>query len=218
MASINDPLSMEIQKELDELNLDLNQSVPSLSENNVLIATWNLRKFGGLTEEWTDKPKMSPKRNLHALRCIIEIIKRFDIIAIQEVTGNLKCLRDSMRLLGDNWSFLMTDETKGSKGNKERLAFVFNNTRVKLSGLACEIVIPDEELEKGDIKKGALTRQFARTPYAVSFKTKDKTFVLLTLHILYGRPEDRTRLKIRAWHVVTTSLQRRGLAACPVGL
>ena len=192
MASINDPLSVVIQKELDDLNIDLNQNVPARSDNNILIATWNLRKFGNLTEEWTDKPKMSPRRNLHALRCIIEILKRFDIIAVQEVTGNLKCLRDTMRVLGDNWSFLMTDETKGLKGGYERLAFIFNNTRVKLSGLACEIVIPDEELGKRNIEYGALTRQFARTPYAVSFKAKDRTFVLLTLHVLFGQPEERT--------------------------
>jgi endonuclease/exonuclease/phosphatase family metal-dependent hydrolase len=192
MASINDTPNQSIQKELIDLNLDLDQKLPLTASDKVLIATWNLRKFGKLTEEWVDIPNTSPKRNLHALRCIIEILKRFDIIAVQEVTGNLKCLRDTMRFLGDGWSFLMTDETKGTKGNKERLAFIFNNSRVKLSGLACEIVIPDEELDKGSIKNDALTRQFARTPYAVSFKAKDKTFVLLTLHVLFGvKPEDR---------------------------
>lgn len=192
MASILDVPSITIQNELAALNADLDLTIPTKTNDNLLIATWNLRKFGNLTEEWVDKPNMSPKRNLHALSCIIEILKRFDIIAVQEVTGNLKCLRDTMRLLGDNWSFLMTDETKGSKGNKERLAFIFNNTKAKLSGLACEIVIPDEELAKGTIKADALTRQFARTPYAVSFKVKNKTFVLLTLHVLFGdHPEDR---------------------------
>lgn len=78
----------------------------------------------------------------------------------------------------------MTDVTKGGPGNSERLAFIFNTKRVKLSGLACEIVIPREQLQ--NIKPDALDRQFARTPYAVGFKRKDKTFVLLTLHVLYG--------------------------------
>lgn len=202
MAGINDVVSSGIQSELNDLNADLDQIIPSEKVDNVLIATWNLRKFGKLTEEWVDVPNMSPKRNLHALRCIIEIIKRFDIIAVQEVTGNLKCLRDTMRFLGDDWSFLMTDETKGTKGNRERLAFIFRNSRVKLSGLACEIVIPDEELDARPIKPDALTRQFARTPYAVSFKAKDKTFVLLTLHVLFGdNPEQRKPelLAIAAW-------------------
>jgi endonuclease/exonuclease/phosphatase family metal-dependent hydrolase len=202
MASINDIVSPAIQSELNDLNLDLDQVIPANKADNLLIATWNLRRFGKLTQEWVDVPDMSPKRNLHALRCIIEIIKRFDIIAVQEVTGNLKCLRDTMRYLGDDWSFLMTDETKGPSGNHERLAFIFKNSRVKLSGLACEIVIPDEELDTRPIKPDALTRQFARTPYAVSFKAKDKTFVLLTLHVLFGKkPKDRKPelLEIAGW-------------------
>ncbi|SMO39538.1 hypothetical protein SAMN06265379_101511 [Saccharicrinis carchari] len=87
-------------------------------------------------------------------------------------------------MLGDDWSFIMTDVTKGDRGNGERLAFIFNTTRVKLSGLACEIVVPRKQLE--DIGIDALDRQFARTPYAVGFRAKNKTFVLLTLHVLYG--------------------------------
>ena len=36
--------------------------------------------------------------------------------------------------------------------------------------------------------ENALEKQFARTPYAVGFKANDKTFVLLTLHVLYVVP------------------------------
>ena len=79
----------------------------------------------------------------------------------------------------------MTDVTKGGPGNGERLAVIFNNQKVKLSGLACEIVIPGEQL-KNNIQPDALDRQFARTPYAVGFRFKNKTFVLLTLHVIYG--------------------------------
>lgn len=167
------------------LNIDLDKSIPKKTSKNLLIATWNIREFGDLTEEWSAKNNAVPKRDLESLLCIIEIIKRFDIIAIQEVQDNIKCLRDTMNTLGDNWSFLMTDVTKGDKGGGERLAFIFNNKKVKLSGLACEIVIPEEQLKK-EISPDALDTQFARTPYAVSFKVKDKTFVLLTLHVIYG--------------------------------
>jgi len=63
-----------------------------------LIATWNLRHFGELTEKWKAAEKDSPKRDLHELLCIIEVIRRFDIIAVQEVKGNIKCLRDTMKM------------------------------------------------------------------------------------------------------------------------
>jgi hypothetical protein len=78
---------------------------------------------------------MTPKRDAHSLLCIVEIIKRFDIIAVQEVRGNFKGLRETMHLLGSDWSFLMTDVTAGSKGNNERLAFIFDNRKVSYQDL-----------------------------------------------------------------------------------
>ena len=188
MAKITDIPSQAIQDELRDLRHDLDHALPVRSADNLLIATWNIRSFGNLTAKWEAGEDDSPKRDLESLLCIIEIIKSFDIIAVQEVKGDIKCLRDTMRMLGPDWSFIMTDVTRGDSGNGERLAFIFNTTRVKLSGLACEIVVPDEQLKKG-LDTGALNRQFARTPYGVSFKVKDKTFVLLTLHVLYGDNE-----------------------------
>jgi endonuclease/exonuclease/phosphatase family metal-dependent hydrolase len=180
-----------LKKELEELAKALDKKIPPKTpDRNVLIATWNLRAFGDLTEKWETSEKDTPKRNLHALRCIVDIVSRFDIIAIQEVGDNLKCLRHMMKALGSNWMFILTDVTKGKQGNNERLAFVFDNRKVKLSGLACEIVLSDEQLkeDKPDSMKG----QFARTPYAVSFFSAGRTFILCTLHIKYGKTsEDR---------------------------
>jgi exonuclease III len=95
-----------------------------------------------------------------------------------------------MKYLGESWSFMMTDITLGDAGNDERMAFVFDSSRVKPSGLACELVVPPEWLT--EIPENALRRQFARTPYAVSFKAGKTTFILVTLHVDYGdSTEDR---------------------------
>jgi hypothetical protein len=37
---------------------------PKTLDRNLLIATWNIRHFGGVTEKWTTDPEDSPKRNL----------------------------------------------------------------------------------------------------------------------------------------------------------
>ena len=37
----------------------------------------------------------------------------------------------------------------------------------------------------------ALRRQFARTPYAVSFLSAERTFILVTLHVIYGEDADQ---------------------------
>ena len=60
---------------------------------------------------------------------------------------SLQALRELLRVLGGDWGLLLTDGTKGQPGNNERLGFVFDTRRVKPSGLAAELVIPDEELE-----------------------------------------------------------------------
>ncbi len=193
MPKVTDVPPAEIQQELLLLATDLNECIPPKKlDQNVLICTWNIRAFGGLTEAWEAADNQSPKRDLHAIRCIAEILKRFDIVAVQEVKGELKALRHTLKLLGPHWSFLMTDVTKGNAGNGERLAFLFDTRKVKLSGLACEIVIPDDVLKANEaIGNNALERQFARTPYAVSFLVDGKTFVLLTLHVLFDTPSNR---------------------------
>jgi len=114
------------------------------------------------------------------------VISRFDVVAVQEVRGNLRALRHALKLLGPNWGLILTDVTAGPQGNDERLAFVYDTRRVRPSGLACELVLPE------DGAAGAGVRQFARTPYAVSFLAGTSTFILVTLHVRYGEaPAER---------------------------
>src|SRR3954470_9994178 len=94
MPGVTDPPPEEIATELAELQAALDKDVPAKAlDQNLLIATWNLRAFGGLTEKWESGPGDTPKRDLHALLCIAKILARFDVIAVQEVRDNLKALR-----------------------------------------------------------------------------------------------------------------------------
>lgn len=184
-ASIYDVPPPDVQVDLARLASALDASVPPKHlDRNLLIATWNIRSFGSLTRKWLAGDKDSPKRDLRGLAAIKTIVSRFDVIAIQEVVGDLRALRDLIKALGSDWSFLMTDVTRGSSGNNERIAFVFDTRRVQLSGLAAELVVPPEAL--GAIAPDALQRQFARTPYAVSFRAGAQTFILVSLHVNYG--------------------------------
>lgn len=192
MPKITETPPEAIIQEIALLNSNLDALIPAKKlDQNILIASWNIRAFGGLTEKWESADTDSPKRDLHALLAIANIIKRFDIIAVQEVKGNLKAFRHMLKLLGDHWSFILTDVSAGDEGNDERLAFLFDSRKVKLSGLACELVVPNQQVNA--IEEGAFKRQFVRTPYAVGFKVGNKSFVLVTLHVIYGdSAADRT--------------------------
>ncbi|MFV0571470.1 MAG: endonuclease/exonuclease/phosphatase family protein [Xanthomarina gelatinilytica] len=186
MPTIFDIPPQEVQQNLELLMQDLDAKIPSKKlDKNLLIASWNIRAFGNLTRKWDSDDDDSPKRDLHSILCIAEIIKRFDIIAIQEVKANIRALRDTLKVLGNNWSLILTDVNKGDSGNGERMAYLFDIRRVQMSGLAGELVVPNEWIKTAS--QEALTEQFVRTPYAVSFKSNDQTFILVTLHILYGK-------------------------------
>lgn len=179
-ANVPNPIRSEMETLRQKLDLD----VPAKRDvsRNLLIATWNIKAFSSLTEKWLAGDDDSPKRDYRGLWAITEIISRFDVIALQEIKGDLKALRTMMKTLGSDWQFLMTDVTRGDAGNSERMGFIFDSRRVQLSGLAGELVIPED----GVIGSGALQRQFARTPYAVSFIAGKDTFILTTLHVDFG--------------------------------
>jgi endonuclease/exonuclease/phosphatase family metal-dependent hydrolase len=187
MASIlDDPLPQAVLDDLASLRQRLALIPPKQDDDNLLIATWNIRMFGDLTESWTASQKDSPKRDFHAAVMIAEILSRFDVIAVQEVKSNLRALRHTLRKMGPDWGFLMTDVTYGDPGHTERLAFIYDTRRLKPSGLACELVVPEDLKSPYARPANAFQRQFVRTPYAVAFTTGDKTFVLVTLHVNYG--------------------------------
>jgi endonuclease/exonuclease/phosphatase family metal-dependent hydrolase len=188
MPEITDPPPEEVLADLLRLRTALDEEVPARAlDRNLLIATWNLRAFGDLTEKWESTEDDTPKRDLHSLLTIAEVVSRFDVVALQEAKDNLKALRHLLKVLGPNWGLSLTDVTEGDPGNAERMAFLFDTRRVMPSGLACELVVPQERLDR--IGPGALRRQFARTPYAVGFRAGAKTFILVTLHVLYGESE-----------------------------
>lgn len=165
--------------------IDASQLPRKLVDENLLIGSWNIRNFGTIYESWKENPK-SPKRNLRAMAYIAEIVKMFDVIAIQEVKRSTIALRMLLEdFLGEDWGVIVSDVSGGDKGNKERLAYIYDKRRVQPSGLAGEIVLPP-------IKDGDPIEQFDRTPYIVGFKSAEENFALLTVHIRYGKePKDR---------------------------
>ena len=178
-----------------------------LLDHNLIIGTWNIRAFGKIHEQWEDNPD-SPKRNLRAMAYIAEIVRRFDVIAIQEVkwdtSGIHRLLTD---FLGSDWGMIVSDVSAGPKGNGERLSYLYDKRRVQPSGLTGEIVLPPTD-------KGDPVLQFDRTPYIAGFKSAGESFTLLTAHIKYGDvPADRLgELKSLAEYIAKEIRDRSHLA------
>lgn len=62
MPKITDSPPSEVAAELAELRAVLDNTIPAkVLDRNLLIATWNIRAFGDLTEKWEAGPNDSPK-------------------------------------------------------------------------------------------------------------------------------------------------------------
>jgi endonuclease/exonuclease/phosphatase family metal-dependent hydrolase len=162
-----------VAKNLINLRKHLRSEVPEKKVNEtLLLATWNIRDFD------SNKFKHGPRLN-ESYYYIAEIISAFDIVALQEVAKNLRALKKLMRILGYSWQYITTDVTEGRSGNKERMTFVYDRSKVRFQNIAGEIVLPMTKLIEGK-------RQFARTPYLVAFQAGWFQFMLCTVHIYYG--------------------------------
>ena len=107
---------------------------PSDTSAYVRIATWNLREFDSGSYGY---------RTTEAKAYIAEILSHFDLIALQEIRRDLDPLKDLMKILGPNWSYIATDVTEGVTGNEERMAFLFNRDKVWFRNVAGELTLPD---------------------------------------------------------------------------
>ncbi len=140
------------------------------ADNNLLIASWNIKEFGHTTQRLNE-----------SYYYIAEIVSAFDLVAVQEIKTGLKDLNILMRLLGPDWGYLINDITEGTAGNNERSGFIYNKKRVNFAGLAGEIVLSDKLTQNTTVK------QLKRTPYITGFNAGWKTFAIINLHLQPGQ-------------------------------
>lgn len=157
-----------ISSRLLTLRHDLNEVIErDRQPNSLIIGSWNIRAFDG------GMPRLD-----ESYHYIAEIIDHFDICAIQEVKSDLFPLERLVRLLGRNWDYFVSDVSTHQGGNSERMAFVYNKSRVYFQNLIGEIVLPREDLVAGE--------QIARTPFFASFQAGWFRFSLCSVHIIFG--------------------------------
>ncbi|MDT7831032.1 endonuclease/exonuclease/phosphatase family protein [Flavobacteriaceae bacterium S356] len=156
-----------------KLKRSLENNIPKKRlDANLLIATWNIRDFD--SNKFGHGPRLA-----ESFYYIAQIISAFDLVAVQEVSKDLRALNKLMFVLGPQWDFITTDVTSGRSGNQERMTFIYDTRRVSFKNVAGEVVLPKNRLIKGDV-------QFARTPFVVSFQSGWSKFSLCTVHIYFG--------------------------------
>ena len=167
----NETERSRVVEKLLALRAQLDRDIPAkTATETLLLATWNIRDF-------------KDNRRDESLHYLAEIINRFDLVAVQEVGNNMEGLRKVAALLGHNWDYIVTDSTEGTAGGGERMAFIYDKCKVSFRKIAGELVLPQSKLIVHEDEK----LQFARTPFSVAFQAGWFKFMLVTVHIYYGK-------------------------------
>ena len=141
------------------------EKIPKRKRSTLHLLTWNIRN-------------LNKNKESKAISYLSEVIKRFDVIAIQEAKDDLGGIEKLQRKLGKNYRFLFSDPS----GNGERLVFCYDKRKIQFTGLAAEIV-----MSPGAGRSNKLPElEFDRTPYMASFRKNGCNFIIVTVHIFYG--------------------------------
>lgn len=152
---------------------------PSKLDKTLNIATWNIREFGRM--------RKGERRSEAAIHYIAEILNQFDLIAIVELRDDLTDLQRVMEVLGPYWHVVFSDFNTDPTGNRERIAYLYDGRVAVFTGLAAEA---DPPLRKNsETKEYEPTILWWRSPFMASFRAGNFDFILLTVHIRWGKSE-----------------------------
>ena len=153
---------------------------PSKLDETLNLASWNIREFG-----------KKPRRN-ESLHFIAEIIGQFDLVCIVELRDNIEELHTVLQYLGPFWRAIFSDYDIDACGNRERLAFVYDERAARFTGLAAEAGAPRKKNAAGEYVSEIT---FWRSPFLASFQAGNFDFILLSAHIRWGGDDEAARVK-----------------------
>jgi len=193
MATTN-PGSMpsEVRDAVSRLREALASAVPpKLLDRNLLIGSWRWPMVFRLAPVWISQDRANGERDLRAVHLLAEVVRHFDVIAIQGVMANAPTVLAVMDLLGPDWAFLMTGLSRETT-YRERTAIIFDTRKVLPQGLAGQIVLPQHGKRESD-DDDILSEQFFRPPFFAGFRCLSTSFTLVNQHIVFGTEPERVR-------------------------
>ena len=180
------PLRIRSSTEITALNAHFEKrNVPVSKRNRLLLGSWNIANLG------------VQNRTNGARKIIAHILKRFDLIAVQEVNDDYRQFMKIVDIMGDKFDFVMSD----TAGNDERLAYVFNTEKVSPGKLFGEVALRPREFPSRNVTVHYRERRqnktqtfskmkytpFDRNPFIGSFSSGKIDFVLANVHLYFGK-------------------------------
>jgi len=136
------------------------EPIPPVNEEGITIASWNLKNFG--------QTKLNDPARIDI---IIKVLKKYDIIAIQEVQDVSLALPNKLiaKINADGENYKVVSSERVGRTRKEQYLFVYDDDVIDF--------IPNTTgygIEPND--------EFSREPFSAMFKAGNFDFYLMTIH------------------------------------
>ena len=118
---------------------------------------------------------------------IADILKNYDVVAIQEVVAGyggaqaVTRLNDELNRKGSKWDYVVSDPTSGGSYKRERYAFLWKTSQLKRVG--------NPWLENH------YNQEIDREPFFMTFQNGSKQFTLVTFHAITKTMQPETEIK-----------------------
>ena len=151
------------------LTISLLLFVASLAQakDTLTIASWNIRVFSNNSRDASELTK------------IASIIKKYDIVAIQEVKDAAVLNRLKKKCPGYDY---IASKRVGTRTHKEIYAFFYKKSLIDPLGKPAILADPQN--------------LFIREPFIGTFKAGNFDFTLCTIHLLYGKNQAERRKEL----------------------
>ncbi len=189
------PLAYDVAAQVVHLRAwKQHRKIPDRAPGRLLLGTWNLANFG------------EQQRREQDLRLMAEILSWFDLVAVQEVKDNVAHLRAVQGFMGGDFDVLYS----GLGGNQERMAFLFDRTRVAHRHEVGVVDVAPSDYKSVKVKGVAGTfAGFDRDPYLATFEAGDFLFTLANVHLYFGKPSAKGAAESMTRRVLETAAVAR---------
>ena len=164
------------------------------------MASWNMKHLSDSTALAEGAKKDFAK--------LVDVLRRFDFVAIQEITNAQRTLVTLCAQLPGRWDFAVSPKFQqlNGRGCPECLAFLWRTDRVHFTGPVDEDGRPKGYLVTESDTRTPAVHYWHRPPFFSSFRAGELEFVALTCHVTFsGAPETAQREAFEA----TTQLDGR---------
>ena len=162
---------------VDNLASHASKNQISLDKNSIKLITWNIQDLG-------------QTKNTEEIAFIVNVLKDFDIVAIQEVVAKhpagaqkVAQITDELNRKGAKWDYRISDPTNSpSVYMSERYAYLWKTSKIDIQGRA----YLDKELDQ----------EIVREPYIANFKFKKQNVIFTVVNFHSRKHDDLPELEI----------------------